>query len=1329
MTKHYLTQKVDKRYYKQPMVALESMRVKDMAALTRSLELKDRSKYRTLEALKGFLSGHGIAGVYSSGEAAFKRFKPEGKLFEFYTGKTRDINPKYNIKTMSDALISFEREGFAPELVRSIVNAVGLGYSLLDVIVFPDYPEFGIDKSLIASVIKFREKYYIERNLRKPTRYTSAVLSASLADETTTIVEVDGVEKVKVVPIMTGQSQSALTDVLGSGKKFVLSKKIGDETIFEETNPSNEYAKAVVDCTKLLYMNLFLEAPKENKGELTAHQKRLHDIATKNGIVYEKDGKLVDCERYQASGSQERTVRATYISELSATEALEMLGYDWKAFSKKTDKGTYVVDIKKAMKRFGLSSSSSVLSETIQIGSDVEEVVVDQKQWKYNKKGEKVLAGTKKVKNGDYILRGGNTTMLVTEDIHTIVKVGKYRAYEILQYENTEFLGDEHILDAAEYPIKRVAGDGQFYFGDKLRNRIIAEFGVDISALQARITPFGKGLGIYVPGLEEMFGVDIVAMNSSIKGDYRYSKIARQNIQFRICAFNKPAKQGKKRTLMNYQFTHTLPIKADKFIESVSKDMDRAIELYDSPEKMAEYLGLSALSAYSDMLDAGEELSEAQERKIKNTLTSRFANFLYAGDFTMKDPVMKQYAKDIILNMIKDWAMGSVPVEGAYRFMAEDPFTILATKLAYDKSFANGTHKRYLDEKGDIIIQENVTGAIPANHVVAVDAEDKHFMSGEKLVLQRAPKIDDGETALATTTVTKAFARARAKNPTAFNNLIFFSVYDFLAFMMGGADYDGDKCLVCTEKFVVEACIASGQAIATLDLSFRVIDGKKKFKDGCPFVGKELEAPSLSDFGMVEGTDYVSQDNFVIEFKEEQYNLKLAKAIHDLSKHYSVRALEPNKIGLLTDYATKLLDAIRACAYMLHSGVDTLTGKALTKEDLQYVRDEIAIMKRHVRLIRVVQGWEIDRTKHGGAYEAHVDLGFIENPPFFACVRDSQTGLQVRNKQGNFIWATPDWKVALKGEDAGKGQNQGSVVSRIREFVLSEFNSKVEKPFMEIDPSAEGSNLLSDFATAIALPQFGEYRENPVTRERYELRPVLETAIKQVKAYYTGAIQAAFSTKESKMAALKNANLSEYQKAVYEAEYEAELNDTQNTISLNCNTRMAAIVEEYQVSPEVVGYLAYYITYTEKNKIQSNLKHGHSPTRGLSFPWGAATNQLLAAVAAVSNRRLDGVCRFKEIGDVSFLSRFELAATTSKKEVEALLANRSSVYVWIRPADADPRFLLHHVYAGKTLIGYVYPDHTYTFSGHDKFHVHYSGVDVKEKSAGITVVKVEAIIK
>lgn len=1114
-------------------------------------------------------------------------------------------------------------------------------------------------------------KVNYEVNLRRivaPTRESFIALEGSAVQGT--VDPVTG--KLRLKANMVRQNQSSLLDMKIKEKSYF---KELDNGTFIPCHKSEPGAKLMGDARHILYADLLMPL-EEGQTELTDTQKQKQFAAMTMGIIAEVNGEEIHVEYMYQTPSQQRLVQATFVKEeLDAIEVLEKLGHDFRCYAKQTSNGKWKIDMSKAIKRFGLSGTNSIASSLVKIGKNIEHT-----------------------ENGDLLLTGGTHTMRVTQGAHAFIKTGLYKAYD-------DATGKFITLDASnpEHARLLAAGDGQVFCDETVYNALVAEFGLDTSAWQIRITPFTKGLMIFVPELKNLYGADIVAFDTAVKGNYEtlIKNHPDFNIELRVALFNKPARMAKKYTTIPYQFVNTLPLGHTAYIEIVDKHMDRAFELYEDPKLMAEYLGLNVLSELEELSDV--ELTDEQEKLVKDTLVSRFTEFLYSGEFTMKDPMMKKYAKDIIENIIKQWSYGSVPVEGHYRFMVQDPYAIIQSKLEFDKLEAQGVadHEyKYVNEDGDVHIIVPSHIGIPANYAVMIDDNDEFMMDGKKVVCNRNPKIAFGETALVETILTEVYAKAHEVFKKAFTNLVIFSVHDFNTFKQGGADNDGDTTFAITEPSIVNAVVQNNDRFpAILDITFK--DGK--FIEGCPYTNPDMD-----------------KNEFVREFTDKEYKNGMARELHDLSKVYVLRALEPNDIGLLTNYATKILDAITKLTIAVNDNI-ALDGSVLTVELARTYKSEIVKYLHMVDILRIVQGWEIDKVKHGGYYKLFMDLSFITDQssfPFYA------TELDRAGK--NRVWFTPDWMLARKGRKDGK--KTGSLIQRIRDHVLARFENEIKQKFENLDPASSDNNISVELANAIQKPS---HYDDVIKSVRF------------VKSQYTAGVIKAINYRDENMMKLElftnhqdGRAVKPEEKLKYAEVIEKRFSSLMKANIAETQARMSSLEIELNVHPAVLGLAAYEIVYADNNNINRNVKEQKDPTVGLSFPWAGAKYQLNSAVRLVSGK--DMKITNIEKPDASGIKINIGSLTTDAEWIKNTVLGEGKIYIHNAPINEEGNPLNgFHVFKAMVLqrneegqlsfftIGYVFANKAHAFSGHDKWEVKVKDVTYKANNGKVRSMSLE----
>jgi hypothetical protein len=871
------------------------------------------------------------------------------------------------------------------------------------------------------------------------------------------------------------------------------------------------------------------------------------------------------------------------------------------------------------MSRIGLSGTSSILCRAIQIGDQIQE-------------------------NGDgsYSILGGNMTMRVQPDVHVMVRIGKYK---VINAQTKEF----EVFDASEHPVKMVAGDGLIFVNKRMYKALVAEHGVNVDAWQVRITPFGKGLAVYVPGLEKTFEEDIVAFSSAIKGDFR-DVVGVHKIQFRVALFNKPAKKIKKYTEYPYQFVHGTSLTAEDMMNLVKPHMEKVKAMLEDPELLMDYLGMDRLEGASD-----EELDKA--------LVTTLMTFLHEAPFTYKDVQMKKYAMQHIMDMIKNWVVGSIPVEANYKFMVHDPLAILET-LRLDRLLPG----KLRDEDGDLVIPPNV--GLPAGTVVVRDMNDE-YLEGE-IGMQRNPLIAKSESAVAVAMKDPKYVRVGH-----FRNLCVMSVHDFNTAKQGGADNDGDKTLVIKDPVIINAIKRNAHLPALLDIHVvEYVDGQPVFDSGCP---KSWSAKPENVYS-IPAPMIVKQDGFKVTFAKDQYNETLINELHKLTKDYITRTLKPNQIGLLTNYATKLADAVRSLGYQYKLGVDK-DGLPLSQKDKQDILNKIKQFEEWIDLLRLCQGWEIDAAKHGGAFWEALEneLSFIKNPP-------EEVGY-VSEKTSRTVWYTPDWMAERNNKEFGV--YTGSVLSRLFVDMVKE-RADISKFVDEMDKRSEGANIYGELNAAISMsPERYEMIKAHVVDIDREYRMGMQNLIKKESEAIDRAVALAEGNKHK---------LEYLMEMVH-----TKMKEERALLIESCAAQLEKLEDVF--APEEIGFVAYKLTYID------------SKSESTSFPWTVAKRQFLATcqVAAGKNpSRLPKIATRKADAEINLM-------LVNPKHAELIDRATRNGYMDVKLVqDQLTGNLVYAVGVENVLLGYVYNKSAIWFSGAAQARVYFSEHRyMSQKSAAI----------
>jgi hypothetical protein len=1187
-------------------------------------------------------------------------------------------------------------------IVTDVASIMSTGVKLYDI---AHSPEKFVQLKHVAAMKEFASKfnpYYVSVG----TKENALVWVTEIATAEVKMINDEQVTFVK--PYLAIRSQNALLDKLG--KKFVTyytDKRTGEIHIASadlvtkvkaqgEKQEDGSYIfeevkyQVIRDMRYIVNVDYNLDIP-VGENELTLEQRFLRDGAVLNGLYFDFNGRILRAEYFLASASAKRQVMGTHIVGMDAVTALHEIGMDMRQFSK--FKGVkYVYDAMKAPTRFGLASTSSLPSTLIKIGK-----------------------GIKEYEDGSYAIVGGTHTMKVTADIFSYVRSGKYVAYDA---ENDAMI----VLDASEIAFKRNVTDGLVFADASVQQSIFAEFGKLVSSEQVRITPATKGLVVFVPGLKDMVGHDLLAFESATKGDYR--TLLRTNpdfeIEFRVAIFGKNAAGDKKKTNVPYQMIQTSNFNIEALKEKLLLELDEAFSIYDNADKLADYLGTRTLDIFDDVSD--EDMTEEQRGQIDGTLTSMFTNFFYAGEFVMNDPYFKKRLLDIIENLILAWTRGAMPVNGHYRFMVTDVYGVMEAYLqgSIDAKFRRETDFVEYDEKGKASILVPSYVGIPANHVVMVDDQDEFFLDGKDIIFNRNPKISMKETAKATGIVMKAYYLARKEYSYAFNNLVFFSCHDFNTVKQGGADYDGDKTHASTDPIMLDAFV---EQPALLDLTklYNKKTGEYEFIEGCPWQADlKAEAPYVYSYngqyrvGIYRSDVFVDgvmiNDEFKVSFTDAEYTLDFARQMHELSKVFVLRTLESNRIGELTDYATKLLAAISHLQYCLQNNVVALdpsvkyVPESLTEELRAHYVEQIEYMTFLVDKMRLAQGWEIDRPKHGGAYWNKFHMEFIDDvnefPIFTSGVYFTPKGKEYKK------WHDLEWHRACKTRDSlklQKGMVFPSVMQELRSFVLVQFNTKVKAEFIKMNPSSDNNNLIKRLA-----PYANVYNHSTVDRLMKELVSVFDE--------YAEA-QSHIGTLRIRYNAKREATMfrSKHEADVFDAKHKYELDNLLQQAIITARSQVKALsaktVEGYELDEAAIAYIVYARKYQDYDA-----KKAKSPAEGLSFPWVICQDGMLELVRRASGKSNAHV-RFTNIkaADITVRLTGFAAFGLSGDKVKQLFSTATTAGVKYE-YDSIMDTYTPVVYVNNRAVAMIPYDYAHFFTGAHKFIFGFKDFEATAKS-------------
>jgi hypothetical protein len=1122
------------------MKHIKQMTVKELYNVARTAGIRGRSKMNKEELMESVLL-KGIVGVSQDGTTIiYEKQNTEGGDIQM-TRQQKRASERELLKTMGQFVQALTK--FDPQLAEQILGEIKKGR--------PVRKAFSIveqrSSELWSKAAHFLNRYDVPRRFRPSKRAQVVVRHVSLENMEFRDGKLYATERFKD---MTDYSK-------GSG--------------YMRTSISDLHEKAGIEIKSVegLALNVSTHIVVVDIGEYDANnpEKKEHaekiDHLMKHGFYFVEGGKEKHCIYALRSNSQARQLKGMFLvndGKYTIPSFLRRLGHEPIVYAKYKD-GVYVLDATKPDKRKGLSGTSSFQLMSFSFGRKV----------RYD--------------DEDVVIEGGPFTMRIVEDVHAVIREGKFKA---IDKDNKQIV----TLNAADHPQKVVVGDGQCFVNARVAHIIHQEAGVFGATFQHRTGAMIKGMFIAVPDLDQYYKEDFVVFAGAAKGNIVEYLKAGHNIEIRVARINPPAKKAKEFTMFPYQFVHILNLSAEDMIKIIKPHLDKIKDLLHNPEAIKSYLGLIG----------GEELEEEQ---LETRLATLLMKAIYYSDgMAYHDAYLKRSAMKLISMMIRRWVTGQIPVAGHYKYLVQDPKAILEALKMNQR-----------DEDGDIIVPDHV-GLRPGQVVVAVhDQEAGHEVCHQgKVALFRNPAITQGEAA-AVEAIYDEYYAASLKGGF-YSNLVIVSCHDFTLIRQGGADVDGDTSLVVFEPIIVERAHAMNVP-AVLDRYFeRDEKGEFIWGDGCPW--------------------NPSSDEFTVKFTPEEYTDRLIEQIHELERKWVIRTLQQNKIGYLTNCATILADKKRQLVYAIRENMD-LDGQPLTKERNRYVKLAQDFQNK-IDWIRYAQGWEIDRAKHGGAYEEHLsdELAFVMDQtqlPEMCSLDDPKTGAR--------RWLKPLWFEAFNKaktmDDLEKFEHRKSkdvVLSVLDRFFLymmswwKNFKGDFEAYYKE----ARKHNLIGllsslniDKETFMAI-----YNELlPISKEyNYAIRNIQqmkETALKQPDYSY---------------------GLLDILEAIEESAKEQIIAVAEQ---LKHKVAQSEIIEKHD--PAVVGYVAYMISYSDVSR--------NSTYAPLSFPWVIMEEYVLAAIRKAIQLAKDKEAKSsnkKQVIHSAFVVRAYVPEHLTKEQVAQMIA-------------------------------------------------------------------------
>ncbi|CDQ41851.1 RNA dependent RNA polymerase [Virgibacillus salexigens] len=1107
--------------------------------------------------------------------------------------------------TVQDILAALSKsEGFKSRDSKNfarVLRAMSEGKALLDILANPSLA--GVPNNQVRYFTEFVENNKLAKRVYKPTRKGVLVPIADInlmemqEDKVYSTIDYSEVNVDSYKEI----SESFLSETLASTPEMIEFTRNGK--LIKQ--------RMMLPMRHVFFVSLGLELPEEEADYDQEDFDNIHlrERVMKDGFYFtDENGEEGHAYFFLRTPSQARVLQAVFIDTafMSPVQALKLLGHELIAYGSQDNEGNYVVKVDKMITRPGLAGTNTVASKTVDIGNIVE----------INHKGEQRLVG-------------GVHTLRVVEDRQVEIKTGTYRAWDKEKQCFKEF-------DANEHPISLTAADGAIFCDEEIYHTLGAEFGQFNDAWQIRITPFVKGLMVFVPNLRAYYDDHIIAFKSAVKGDFANLITANPDFkpQLRIAMFNRNLNQEKTYTDMPYQFVQASSLNTSDLWKVMKPHLEKVGNALHDPSIMKKYVGLDKV------IDADLFDQETEHYMIDQSRVSTFTSFLDMFDWTYEDVHMKRYALDVLKEKIADWKTGNVPVEGHYRYLMQDPYAVLEA----------GTKYTVRNENGDLMITNRGSYHIQPNEAFVPSAHE--HKSNVYVAAGRNPMIAKGEWQVVRHRPIDMYNRAYKKG--AFRNITLMSVHDMRLFAMGGADVDGDTALTVTDETIVQA-LKRKETSPVMDISFVEKDGNIEFLgDGVPY-SKEMTGVYRMPEHLVD-----KQNNYKITFTKEQNTDELYEEVHKLGVDYVIRTLKPNKIGIATNIASILADAVRGLGYDLY----------LNNVSQDQVMTTIKQYENWIDILRLVQGWEIDAAKHGGAYQEVMKetLDFMDNPP--------ESLSYLHKGLGRRVWNKPNWLAARVGK---KGHDLGSVLSRLMDLVQQFEDNMLTNELERMHLEADSFSLLAKLNSAFQLDPayFNE----------------LANHVKQLKASYGSAVRKTHQAAQDKKQVIIESNTPDHIRDLQFEEIEVKLNNYIGDIADMARDKIAELMSMYPAKD--IGYVSYYVTYVDRKKEAS-----------LSFPWTVAREAFIQTLSYVENKEKQDQLTANEVVDNNITLAVCIPdAIQEQFTMEKVLEGLHKQPSFIQAVGDKYRLII-----GQTEVGFVFNSakNIKSLLGHDKYELNIS---------------------
>lgn len=490
--------------------------------------------------------------------------------------------------------------------------------------------------------------------------------------------------------------------------------------------------------------------------------------------------------------------------------------------------------------------------------------------------------------------------------------------------------------------LTKAATDGMVIFSKDL----MATVGITAS-FTFRMMSVAKGLGVLYPNLKEVTGSDIILFGGAVKAPLD-NYIFRNQLDFG--------------TIMNARTHDSSLIKLSRQAAKRLLSKELFAKYHELTRQLIQGVMSLDINSVKKFLSIGKELTEEEIEEISQEDIQIVDLYNANPEIFLKEVTLRNRLRSFLMKQLNQYINGEcIVIENAvWRHMATDPYTII--------KFVSVGRMSCSSEEANIV-------GIHKGHTVTYI---KGKINTRKALLVRFPFIHKFEGRLVNIEGKAMSAKAYkfyTENADIYVGLNIYSAADQTAEAQSGADFDGDTTLYIQTEDILEA-----MELNPTFLDYSMVN--EKIVSGAPF---EDVKPVSWDFMSNEDKELVASKGILLDadgsvkvpanFAKE---VEVVEFLWKATANLSMQSLAPGFVGLLS-YAS-----------------DTVVEFMTTISD----EKRIAQLDRLNSFLTVAVRWEIDKTKHGGA--------FYEALPFLGAIIEGTTPEALKEMEIKYdLWLTP----------------------------------------------------------------------------------------------------------------------------------------------------------------------------------------------------------------------------------------------------------------------------------------------------------------------------------